>query len=94
MKKLAVFGLAAGAVLAVILVVAKSQQSESSQDNEGRKAEKRREMFDKMKAGMDAMPDDFPPVVMFNNVAGIRENSERILELLEKERSGTEEPVV
>ena len=92
MKKLAGFGLAAGAVLAVILVVTKSQQSESSQDSEGRKSEKRREMFDKMKAGMDAMPDDFPPVVMFNNVAATRENSERILELLEEDRSGTEEP--
>ena len=93
MKKLAVFGLAAGAVLAVILVVTKSQQSKSSQDNEGRKSEKRREMFDKLTAGMDAMPDDFPPVVMFNNAAAARENSERILELLEKERSGAEEPV-
>jgi len=93
MKKLAVLGLAAGAVLAVILVVTKSQQSKSSQDKEGRKSEKRREMFDKMAAGMDAMPDDFPPVVMFNNAAAARENSERILELLEKERSGAAEPV-
>ncbi|MFB3049328.1 MAG: hypothetical protein ACE1Z9_04170 [Acidimicrobiia bacterium] len=50
-------------------------------------------MFDKMQAGMDALPDDFPPVVMFNNVAATRENAERILELLEKDRSGTEEPV-
>ena len=50
-------------------------------------------MFEKMQAGMEAMPDDFPPVVMFNNVAATRENSERILELLEKDRSGTEEPV-
>ena len=45
-----------------------------------------------MQAGMDAMPEDFPPVVMFNNVAATRENSERILELLEEDRSGTEEP--
>jgi hypothetical protein len=29
---------------------------------------------------------------MFNNVAATRENSERILELLEEDRSGTEEP--
>jgi hypothetical protein len=40
------------------------------------------------------MPEDFPPVVMFNNVAAARENTERILELLEEDRSGTEEPVV
>jgi hypothetical protein len=55
---------------------------------------KRRAMFEKMQAGMEAMPEDFPPVAMFNNVAATRENSERILELLEKDRSGTEEPVV
>jgi hypothetical protein len=93
MKKLAVFGLVAGAVLAVILLARKSQKSESPQEREERKAGKRREMFAKMQEGMDAMPDDFPPVMMFNNVAATRENSERILELLEKDRSGTEEPV-
>ena len=92
MKKLAVVGLVAGAVLAVILGMRKRRPSESPQEREERKAAKRREMFEKMQAGMDAMPDDFPPVVMFNNVAATRENSERILELLEKDRSGTEEP--
>jgi hypothetical protein len=50
-------------------------------------------MFQKMQKGMDAMPEDFPPVAMFNDVAATRENSERILELLEKDRSGSEEPV-
>ena len=58
-----------------------------------RKQKKRREMFQKMQKGMDAMPEDFPPVAMFNDVAATRENSERILELLEKDRSGSEEPV-
>ncbi len=94
MKKLAVFGLVAGALLAVILLVRKGQSSGSPRDREPAQQEKRRAMFDKMQAGMDALPDDFPPVVMFNNVAATRENSERILELLEKDRSGTEEPVV
>jgi hypothetical protein len=51
-------------------------------------------MFEKMRAGMEAMPEDFPPVAMFNNVAATRENTERILELLEEDRSSTEEPVV
>jgi MFS superfamily sulfate permease-like transporter len=94
MKKLAVFGLVAGVVLAVVLLVRKSQSSVSSEEREARRAEKRREMFEKMQAGMEALPEDFPPKVMFNNVAATRENSERILELLEKDRSGTEEPVV
>ena len=93
MKKLAVFGLVAGAVLAMVLLVKKSQSSRSPDEREARRAEKRREMFQKMQKGMEAMPDDFPPVAMFNNLAAIRENSERILELLEKDRSGTDEPV-
>ncbi len=93
MKKLAVFGLVAGAVLAMVLLVKKSQSSGSPEEPEARRAEKRREMFQKMQKGMEAMPEDFPPVAMFNNLAAIRENSERILELLEKDRSGTEEPV-
>jgi len=94
MKKLAVFGLVAGVVVAVILVVRKSQSSGSPEEREARRMEKRGAMFEKMQAGMEAMPEDFPPVVMFNNVAATRENSERILELLEKDRSGTEEAVV
>lgn len=92
-KKLALFGLVAGALFAVILLVRKGQSSGSPRDREQARQEKRRAMFDKMQAGMDALPDDFPPVVMFNNVAATRENAERILELLEKDRSGTEEPV-
>ena len=93
MKKLAVFGLVAGAVFVVVLLVKKSQSSRSPEEREGRRAEKRRQMFEKMQAGMAALPEDFPPVVMFNNVAATRENSERILELLEKDRSDSEEPV-
>ena len=92
MKKLATFGLVACAVLAVTLLMRKRQQSESPQEREERKAAKRREMFEKMQAGMDAMPEDFPPVVMFNSVAATRENWERILELLEEDRSAEEKP--
>ena len=94
MKKLAVLGLVAGVVIAAILLARKNQSSGTAEERESRRAEKRREMFEKMQAGMEAMPEDFPPVMMFNNVAATRENSERILELLEKDRSGTEEPVV
>ena len=90
MKKLAVVGVVAGVVVAVNLLAKKRQQPQSSEEVEARKAAKRREMFEKMQAGMDAMPDDFPPVVMFNNVAAIRANSDRILELLEEDRSAGE----
>lgn len=94
MKKFAVLGLAVGAVVAVILLLRKSRSSITSEEREARRAEKRRQMFEKMTAGMESMPEDFPPRVMFDNVAATRENSERILELLEKEPSKSEKPVV
>jgi hypothetical protein len=90
MKRLTVIGLVAGAVLAVVILAKKNQSSESSQEREARQAEKRRSISQKMQACMEAMPDDFPPVMMFKNVEATRENSERILELLEKDRTGTE----
>jgi hypothetical protein len=90
MKKAAVFGLIAGALLAAILLAKKGQSSGSPEEREAQRAGKRREMFAKMQAGMEAMPEDFPPVVLFNNVTAIRENSDRILELLEKDRNATE----
>ncbi len=33
----------------------------------------------------DAMPDNAPPKWMFNNIGAIRDNTERIIELLESE---------
>lgn len=92
MKKSEAFGVASGAALAVILLIKKAQSSESPQEREARRAEKRREMFEKMRAHMESMPEDFPPLVMFNNVAAIRENTDRILELLDTDRSHAEEP--
>ena len=40
----------------------------------------------------EAMPDNAPPKWVFRNVTAIRENTDRILELLESERSGPAEP--
>ncbi len=94
MKKLAVFGLMCGVVGAAIVLVRKRQSAESPEEREERQQRKRRGMFEKMQEGMEAMPEDFPPVVMFDNVAATRENSERILELLEKDPSRTEESLV
>lgn len=94
MKRFVVFGLVAGAVLAGVILAKKSRSSGSSQEREAKQAEKRRAMFQKMQAGMESMPEDFPPVMMFKNIEATRENSERILELLEEDRSDTEEPIV
>ena len=94
MKRLAVFGLVASAVLAAAILARKNRSPESSQEREARRGEMRLAMSQKMQACMEAMPDDFPPVSMFKNVEATRENSERILELLELNRNGTEEPIV
>ena len=40
-------------------------------------------LWDKMRDFMDDMPEDFPPRIMFDNLAATRENTERILEILE-----------
>ena len=40
-----------------------------------------------------SLPDNAPPKWMFRNVTAIRENTERILRLLESERSGPTQQV-
>ena len=91
MKKAVVGGLIGGAVVAAAFMAKKAQSTGSAEEREANRADKRREMFAKMQAGMEAMPEDFPPVVLFNNVAAIRETTERILEVLEENRTGSEE---
>lgn len=77
-KKLIVGAVAGSAVLAAV-AAAKTQAT-------GPKPT----MWDKMREGMEEMPEDFPPRIMFDNVEATRANSERILELLEAKR-GPEE---
>jgi len=48
-------------------------------------------MWDKMREGMEAMPEDFPPRVMFENAAATKENTERILKILEEGGSVSDE---
>ncbi len=36
---------------------------------------------------IERMPEDAPPKWMFRNISAIRENTERILQLLERERA-------
>ena len=40
----------------------------------------------------DRMPDNAPPKWMFRNITTIRENTERILELLDPDRSRSNSP--
>ena len=39
---------------------------------------------------IERMPEDAPPKWMFRNISAIRENTERILQLLEGERTSAE----
>jgi hypothetical protein len=42
-------------------------------------------MWDKMREGMEEMPEDFPPRMMFDNIETAKANTEEILALLRKE---------
>jgi len=41
---------------------------------------------------LERMPDNAPPKWMFRNITAIRENTDRILELLDHEPSGSARP--
>jgi ribosome-associated toxin RatA of RatAB toxin-antitoxin module len=43
-------------------------------------------------ARIDAMPENAPPKWMFRNITAIRENTDRILELVDHGRPGSAEP--
>ena len=47
-------------------------------------------MWEKMGQFMDEMPEDFPPRIMFDNLAVARQNTERILEILEEREAPSE----
>ena len=42
-------------------------------------------MWDKMRKGMEEMPEDFPARIMFDNIQATKDDTERILALLETE---------
>jgi hypothetical protein len=46
-------------------------------------------VWDKMRKGMEEMPDDFPPRVMFDNVEAMRANTDEILRILTEESHAT-----
>lgn len=72
MSKKWITAAAIGCAVCVVLVLRNRQESEE-----------RPRMWDKMRQFMDDMPEDFPPRIMFDNLAAARENTERILAILE-----------
>ena len=67
-----------GLVMACLAAMARKKE------HGGKGPAERPTMWDKMRKGMEEMPEDFPPRVMFDNVETTRANTERILELLEE----------
>ncbi len=67
----------AGGAIAIVGLVAKRWASSGGLD------------FGQM---IERMPDDAPPKWMFRNITAIRENTDRIIELLEKERQAAGGP--
>jgi tellurite resistance protein len=84
-KKLALFGILMGAVAACVFVAKRRGASIPAEERGLLRKEKRQAMFEKMQEGFEAMPEDFPPMAMYNNLDTVRQNSERILEILESE---------
>ncbi len=76
-KKLIVGALAGVAAIAAISV-AKNKSAEPTP---------KASVWEKMRAGMEDMPKDFPLRVMLDSVEAIRMNSDRIVDLLEKRQS-------
>ena len=69
---------ALGAVVVGAAVAARKFASTCSNDD------RRAAMWDRMRRHMEEMPEDFPPRIMFDNVQRARENTDQILEILEK----------
>jgi len=66
-----------GLVVALLAAMARKQQ------RDGDRGAERPTMWDKMRQGMEEMPEDFPPRIMYDNVETTRANTERILEILQ-----------
>ncbi len=76
MSKKLMIGAAAGLAIAVAAAAAKKGNQEPGPT-----------IWEKLREGMEQMPEDFPPRVMYDNIEATKANTERILALLEAGRS-------
>lgn len=74
-KRIVIAGIACCALAAAIAAAKKSSQ-----------AGPKPEVWDKMRAKMEEMPEDFPPRVMYDNIETTRANTDKILELLQQDK--------
>ena len=48
-------------------------------------------IWDKMRQGMEEMPEDFPPRIMFDNIEAAKANTEEILTQLRKQEASADD---
>ena len=80
MKKKLVIGAAAGCATAAGIAAAARKKETGPKPT----------IWDKMREGMEEMPEDFPPRIMFDDVEATKANTEEILALLKKESVASE----
>lgn len=78
-------------MLVVVGLIVASIVAAARKKKEGGEPAAHPTMWDKMRQGMEEMPEDFPPRIMYDNVETTRTNTERILEILE-EKGTTGQP--
>ena len=75
----------------VIACAAACAKSGTCQKRNAQKQMVKPAVWEKMRKGMEEMPEDFPPRVMFDNVEATRANTDEILSLLTRQSN---EPIV
>lgn len=86
MNKKVLIGTFAGlGAMACIAACAKSGKCRDESATESKPT-----VWDKMRKGMEEMPEDFPPRVMFDNIEAMKANTDEILALLKMEASKEE----
>lgn len=73
-------GAGIGAVIAAGIAGARKKQTEPEESG-----------WDKMRKGMEQMPEDFPPRVMYDNIETTKANTEEILALLRTDSNQAEQ---
>ena len=87
MNKKVLIGVFAGlGAAACIAACAKSGTCQRDSESEPKPT-----VWDKMRKGMEEMPEDFPPRIMFDNIEVTKANTDEILTLLKEEALATTE---
>ena len=76
MNKKLLIGAGIGCAIAAGIAGARKKQTEPQESG-----------WDKMRKGMEQMPEDFPPRIMYDNIEVTKANTEEILTFLRTERT-------